>query len=381
MNLDLTDEQRMLRETVSAYLADRYGFSARATAARSDAGWSPDLWRGFAQELGILGAPFAEGLGGFGGGAIENMIVMEALGGALAAEPYLGTVVVAGGFLKHGGHPRASDWIARVVAGDVVCAFAHAELQGRYNLADLTTTARKQDGGWVLDGRKVVVVGAPWATHLVVTARTAGGQRDEKGVSAFMVDKAATGIRTIDYATIDGYRASDILFEKAFVPADALISGEDNALPLVERVVDEAIAASAAEACGVMERLHSDTVDYTKQRHQFGVPIASFQVLQHRMVDMFIHLERARSMTAMATLALDAEPLERAKAVSAAKVQVGQACRFVGQGAVQLHGGIGTTDELALTHYFKRATVLESAFGSIDHHLARFEALSFGEMP
>jgi alkylation response protein AidB-like acyl-CoA dehydrogenase len=341
-------------------------------------GWRPEVWKAFAEELGILGAPFAEELGGLGGGPIENMVVMEEFGKALVVEPYLGTVVIGGGFLKHSGHAGAADLIGGIIEGKTIFAFAHAEPQGRYNLADLTTTAKKDGAGWTLNGHKAVVIGAPFATHLIVTARTAGGQRDAQGVSVFLVPKDAKGVTTRDYPTVDGFRASEVYLENVSVGADALIGPADHGLPLVEKVVDEAIAATCAEACGVLRRLQEGTVEYTKQRKQFGVPIPSFQVLQHRMVDMFIQLEQSISMTYMANIKVG-DDAERGKAVSAAKVQIGKACKFVGQQAIQLHGGMGMTDEMAIGHYFKRATMIESAFGSVDHHLARYEFLSLGE--
>jgi hypothetical protein len=229
----------------------------------------------------------------------------------------------------------------------------------------------------VLNGHKAVVVGAPWATHLIVTARTGGGQREAKGVSVFLIDKTAKGVVTRDYPTVDGQRASEVYLENVSVPADALIGAADAGLPLVEKVIDEATAAALAEAMGVLAKLHEGTLDYTKQRKQFGQPIGSFQVLQHRMVDMFIAVEQSTSITYMATLKLDESDAERAKAVSAAKAHVGKALRFTGQNAIQLHGGMGMTDEMAIGHYFKRATILEGLFGSVDHHLRRYEALSF----
>ncbi|HEV7385638.1 MAG TPA: acyl-CoA dehydrogenase family protein, partial [Phenylobacterium sp.] len=335
-------------------------------------------WKAFAEELGILGAPFSEELGGLGGGPVENMIVMEEFGKALVVEPYLGTVVIGGGFLKHSGHPGAEALIARIIAGEAIFAFAYAEPQGRYNLADLTTTAAKDGAGYVQNGMKSVVIGAPYATHLIVTARTDRGQRDATGVSVFIVPKDAAGVTTRDYPTVDGFRASEVYLENVKVGAEALVGPEGQALPLVETVVDEAIAATCAEACGVLRKLHEGTLEYTKQRKQFGQPISSFQVLQHRMVDMFIGVEQSISMTYMATIKLG-DAGERSKAASAAKVQIGKACKFVGQNAIQLHGGMGMTDEMAIGHYFKRATMIESAFGSTDHHLARYEFLSLGQ--
>ncbi|MFI4950986.1 MAG: acyl-CoA dehydrogenase family protein [Caulobacterales bacterium] len=376
MDFNFTDEQSMLRDTVASYLADHYSFDQRRARLAKEPGWSPQVWKAFAEELGILGAPFAEELGGLGGGPVENMIVMEEFGKALVVEPYLGTVVIGGGFLKHSGHPQAEALIGQIIAGEAIFAFAYAEPQGRYNLADLKTTAKKDGGAYVLNGHKAVVIGAAYATHLIVTARTGGGQREAQGISVFIVPKDAPGVTTRDYPTVDGFRASEVTLENVKV-ADALVGPEGQALPLIEKVVDEAIVATCGEACGVLARLHEGTLEYTRQRKQFGQPISAFQVLQHRMVDMFIQVEQSISMTYMATIKLSDEK-ERAKAAAAAKVQIGKACRFVGQNAIQLHGGMGMTDEMAIGHYFKRATMIESAFGSTDHHLARYEFLSLG---
>ncbi len=376
MDFSFTEEQSMLRDTVASFLNDKYDFETRRGIVKSEAGWRPDYWQAFAHELGILGAPFSEELGGLGGGPTENMIVLEEFGKALVVEPYLGTVVIGGGFLKHSGYAGAADLIGQIIEGKAIFAFAYAEPQGRYTWADLKTTAKKDGAGYVLNGHKAVVVGAPWATHLIVTARTGGGQREAGGVSVFVVDKNAKGVVTRDYPTVDGQRASEVFFENVSVPADALIGAEGAGLPLVEKVIDEAIAGVCAEAVGVLRKLHEGTLDYTKQRKQFGQPIAQFQVLQHRMVDMFIQLEQSVSMTYMANIKLDESDHERAKAISAAKVQIGRACKFVGQNAIQLHGGMGMTDELAIGHYFKRATIIEGLFGSVDHHLRRYETLS-----
>jgi hypothetical protein len=376
MDFSFTEEQSMLRDTVASYLADHYDFDKRRAAIKSAAGWRPEVWKAFAEELGILGAAFPEEVGGLGGGPTENMVVMEEFGKALVVEPYLSTVVIGGGFLKHGKPAGAEELIGRVIGGEAMIAFAYAEPQGRYNLANLVTVARKDGEGYVINGHKAVVIAAPWATHLIVTARTGGGQRDREGISVFLVDKSAPGVVTRDYPTVDGRRASEVFFENVRVGPEALIGPEGAALPLIEQVVDEAIAATCAEACGVIRKAHESTLEYTKQRKQFGVPIASFQVLQHRMVDMFINVEQAISMTYMAHIKLSEPADERAKAISAAKVQIGRACRFVGQNAIQLHGGMGMTDEMAVGHYFKRATIIEGEFGSVDHHLKRYETLS-----
>jgi alkylation response protein AidB-like acyl-CoA dehydrogenase len=338
-------------------------------------GRDPNHWKQFA-ELGLLAAPFAEDYGGLGGGPFDVQIIMEEFGKALVVEPYVPTVVIGGGFLRHAGtEAQKSEWLSKIAAGETIIAFAFAEPKGRYNLADLTTTAKKQGGGYVLNGQKAVVIGAPWADTLVVTARTAGGQRDRDGISVFIVDKKSKGVSVRDYPTVDSLRASEVTFENVEVPASALIGTADAGLPLVERVVDEAIAAICAEATGCMKVLVDTTVEYSKTRKQFGVPIGKFQVLQHRMVDMFVNYEQSVSITLMVTLKLGESEAERAKAASAAKVTIGKAGRYVGQQSVQVHGGIGMTDELNVGHYFKRLTMIDTLFGSTDHHLKRYAAL------
>jgi alkylation response protein AidB-like acyl-CoA dehydrogenase len=334
------------------------------------------MWQQFA-ELGLLAAPFSEEDGGLGGGAIDSMVIMEEFGKALVVEPYVPTIVCAGGFLKHAGTPaQKEEHLTAIIGGERVFAFAYAEPRGRYDLADLETSAKKDGGGYVLNGHKAVVIGAPWASHLIVTARTSGDRRDRDGVSVFIVEKDAAGVTTRDYPTVDGRRASEVYFENVSVPADAMIGEEGKALPLVERVVDEATVAVCAEAMGAMGVAHQQTVEYSKQRKQFGIAIGKFQVLQHRMVDMFMEHEQSISMTYMATLKLDEDETTRKKAVSAAKVRIGQGGRFVGQEAIQIHGGMGMTDELAVGHYFKRMTMIDSEFGNIDYHMRRYTALS-----
>jgi len=376
MDFSYTEEQTLLRNSVSKYLADKYTFESWRKFTRGDAGRDPAHWAQFA-ELGLLAAPLPEAHGGLGGGAVDASVVMEEFGKALVVEPYVPTVVIGGGFLKHGGNDaQKSEWLNKIATGETIMAFAFAEPKGRYNLADLTTTAKKQGGGYVLNGQKAVVIAAPWADQLIVTARTAGGQRDSKGVSVFLVDKKAKGVATRDYPTVDGLRASEITFENVEVPAADLIGEVDNGLPLIERVVDEAIAATCDEATGCMKVLVDTTVAYSKQRKQFGVPIGKFQVLQHRMVDMFVNYEQSVSITLMVTLKLDAGEAERAKAASAAKVTIGKAGRYVGQQAVQIHGGMGMTDELNVGHYFKRLTMIDALYGNTDHHLKRYAALA-----
>ncbi len=376
MDFNFTEEQEMVRDGLSRLVREQYDWETRRKAVASSDGWRPEIWAQLA-ELGILGMPFSEADGGFGGGAVDSMIIMQEFGKGLVVEPFLPTVVCAGGFLKHAGTPaQKEEHIGGIVAGSRVFAFAYAEPRGRYDYADLETTAKKDGSGYVLNGHKAVVIGAPWASHLIVTARTSGERRERAGVSVFVVDKSAPGIVTRDYETFDGRRASEVYFEKVAIPADALIGEEGAGLPLIELVTDEAIAALCAEACGAMKVAHAMTVDYSRQRKQFGVAIGSFQVLQHRMVDMYTAYEQSVSLTYLATLRLDAPDAERKRAVSAAKVGVGQAARLIGQDAVQIHGGNGVTDEYAIGHYFKRLTIFDSEFGNVDHHMKRHIALA-----
>ncbi|WP_252258465.1 acyl-CoA dehydrogenase family protein [Erythrobacter aurantius] len=378
MDFNFTEEQQMVRDGLARLVREEYGSETRREVIASDAGWRPEIWAQLA-ELGILGMPFSEEDGGFGGGAIDAMVVMEEFGKGLVVEPFVPTVVCAGGFLKHAGTAaQKEEHIGGIVSGERIFAFAYAEPKGRYDLADLQTTAKKDGDGYVLNGHKAVVIGAPWASHLIVTARTSGEQRDKDGISVFIVDKSAEGVVTRDYATFDGRRASEVYFENVSVPADALIGEEGAALPLIERVADEAVAALCAEVCGAMKVANYMTLEYSKQRKQFGVPIGKFQVLQHRMADMYTEYEQAVSLTYYATLKLDAPERERKLAVSTAKVRIGQAAHKIGQEAIQIHGGNGMTDEYAIGHYFKRLTLFDSEFGNVDHHMKRHIALSAG---
>ncbi len=375
MDFSYTETQDMLRDTLARFLADTYDFETRKKMLASPEGRDPGIWRALATELGILGAPFAEDHGGLGGGALENMIMMEELGKVIAIEPYLQTVVIGGGAMQHVGGAMADAVIPQIVSGEAVIAFAYAEPQGRYDLANLRTSAKKDGAGYVLNGHKSVVYAAPWATHLLVTARTGGSVRECDGVELFLIDAKLPGIVRRDYPTVDGFQASEIYFENAAIPGDALLAG---GIDLIEALVDEATVAMCGEACGISRKLHEGTLDYSKQRKQFGVPIGKFQVLQHRMADMFIEVEQIASMTLMGTLKLDLPAAERKAAVSLAKAKVSRSINFVGQNAIQTHGGIGITQELAIGHYFKRGTMIENQFGSADFHLDRFEQLTLG---
>jgi alkylation response protein AidB-like acyl-CoA dehydrogenase len=321
--------------------------------------------------------PFAEADGGFGGGPIETMLIMEQFGRGLVVEPFVPTVVLVGGMLRLAGKPAQKEkYLARIVAGELQGAFAFAEPQGRFNLSDLTTSAVKSGDGYVLNGHKAVVINGPSADLLVVSARTSGQQRTRGGISLFLVDANTPGITRRDYPTVDALRASEVRFENVVVGKNAVLGRVGRAIDVIEQAVDEATLAIGAEAVGCMEVLYKATVEYCKTREQFGQPIGKFQVLQHRMVDMFMEYEQSKSLMFMAAMRL-AEGYGPAaqKAVSAFKVQVGKSGRFVGQNAVQLHGGMGMTDELAIGHYFKRLTMIDTMFGNVDHHLKRFGAL------
>lgn len=375
MNFDYTEEQSMLRDSIAKWAAGQYDFEKRREALSSEDGWKKN-WATFA-ELGLLAAPLPEEAGGLGGGAIDIAVVLEEFGKALVVEPYVPTVVIgAGALIAAGSDAQKEEHLPAIAGGERIVAFAQAEPKSRWALNDVSVAAKKDGAGYVLNGQKAVVLGAPQADVLLVSARTAGGQRDAKGVSLFLVPKSAKGVTTRDYPTMDGTRASEVYLENVSVGADALIGPADGALPLIERLVDDANAAFNHEAVGAMRMMTSSTQEYAKTRKQFGRAIADFQVLQHRMVDMFMHTEESVSMALLATLKLDASDEERAKAVSAAKVSIGRAGRFVGQNAVQIHGGMGVTDEMRVGHYFKRVTMLDSTFGNVDYHLKRFTALS-----
>jgi pimeloyl-CoA dehydrogenase small subunit len=371
MDFQLSEEQRLLRESVERLFADHYEFDARKRYAQEAGGFSAELWRQYA-ELGLLALPFAESDGGIGGGPVETMIVMEALGRALALEPYLATVVLGGGFLRLGANAATqAALIPSVASGALKLAFAHGERQARYDLADVLTTAREDGAGFVLNGTKSLVLNGDVADKLVVSARLSGAQRDNDGIALFLVDAYGAGVTRRGYPTVDGLRAAEVTLSNVPVPAAALIGEAGRGLTLIERVVDLAIAALAAEAVGAMAAMHELTVDYLKTRKQFGVPIGNFQVLQHRAADMLIALEEARSLALLASMmAEDPNPTERRKAIAAAKVQIGRSGRIVGQGAIQLHGGIGMTMEHKVGHYFKRVTMIDTLFGDADHHLA-----------
>jgi pimeloyl-CoA dehydrogenase small subunit len=372
MDFDLSEEQSLLKDSLSRLLKDRYGFEQRKAILASPDGYSAEVWAAFA-EMGLMALPFAEADGGLGGGPVETAIVLEALGGALSLEPYLPTVILGGGFVRLGGSDaQRAALIPAIASGETKLAFAQVERNSRFDLHHVETTAKKSGSGWTLDGKKFAVVGAPSADKLILTARSAGGPRDEAGIGVFLVDTTAKGLTIRAHANQDGQRAAEVTLEG--VTAEA-IGDPANGLPLVRRVVDTAIAALCAEAIGVMSAMHALTVEYLKVRKQFGVPIGSFQVLQHKAVDMFVAIEQARSITLYATSLVDSEDdAERSRAMHAAKAEIGRAGRIVGENAIQLHGGVGMTMEFAVGHHFKRMAMINLAFGDDAHHLEALAA-------
>ncbi|MEX3958926.1 acyl-CoA dehydrogenase family protein [Trinickia sp. EG282A] len=372
MDFDFTDEQRMLKDSVERLVKDEYGFEQRAKYLAEPDGFSRAQWARYA-EMGLLGLTFDEQYGGSGCGPVETMIVMEALGRGLVVEPYLSTVVLGGGLVRLGGNEaQRAAILPRIAQGELLMAFAHGEAQSRYDLADVATTARREGDGWLLDGAKRVVLHGGSADWLVVSARMSGRRRERNGIGLFLVEADAAGVTRHAYPTQDRLRAADIELSAVRVAETDVLGVAGSALPLIEAVVAQAIAAVSAEAVGAMAAAHEETVEYLKVRKQFGVPIGSFQALQHRAVDMLVMLEQARSMALFATM-MSEEPdtEERNRSISAAKVQIGRSGRFVGQQGVQLHGGIGMTEECKVGHYLRRLSAIDIQFGSTEHHLAQ----------
>jgi pimeloyl-CoA dehydrogenase small subunit len=369
MDFDLTNDQTLLKESVAKMLAARYGdFEKRKAYQKHPNGFDPAIWAEYA-EAGILSLPFSEDQGGFGGGPIETMIVMEEMGAALAVEPYLSCVVLCGAILKAAG---AADIIPQIASGEKIVALAHIERGSRYDLNDVSLAARKDENDFILEGEKSIVLGGGAADYFIVSARTSGNRRDADGISLFLVDSKTPGVSRRAYPTQDGQHAAEVSFGSVKIPNAHLIGTMGQGLSLLARGVDEAIAGLCAEAVGAMDQLVKLTVEYLKTRKQFGVAIGSFQVLQHRSVDMLVMLEQARSMAIYAALsAADDNATERSNAISAAKVQIGRSAKFIGQQATQMHGGIGMTMEYKGGHYFKRLTMIEQAFGDSDYHLRK----------
>jgi alkylation response protein AidB-like acyl-CoA dehydrogenase len=375
MDFRLSEEQQLLRDSIARFVANEYGFEARKAIVASERGWSPAVWAQLA-EMGLLGVPFAEAHGGVGGSMVDVMVVMQELGRGLVVEPYLSTVVLGGGLVNLAGSgAQKQDILPRVAEGKWLLAAAFGEPQSRYDLHDVATTAKRDGGGFVLGGKKSVVLHGATADTLVVSARTAGGQRDRQGITLFLVDAKARGVSLSDARTVDGLRAADVGLDGVHVGAGAVLGAVDGGLATLEAAADLGAAALCAEAVGVIEALNAATLEYLKTRQQFGQPIGRFQALQHRAVDMLIHAEQLKSMACVAAVKSQAaDAVERRRAVSAAKSLAGRAGRAVAKEAVQMHGGMGVTNELPAAHYAKRLTMIDFWLGDSDWHPERFAA-------
>jgi len=375
MNFSLSAEQQMLQDSISRFVQKDYDFDTRMKLVKSDVGYSKDHWKLFA-ELGWLMVPFSEADGGLGGSAADLMVVMEELGKGIVIEPFLATTVLAGGVIaKLGSDGQKESLLGGIMDGSLQLALAYSEPKSRYELANVATTAKENNLGYILNGHKAVVLNAGAADKIIVAARTSGQANDKTGISLFVVDANSEGVNVQAYRTQDGGRAGEVRLENVLVSGDQLLGKEGEALPAIESVLDRATLAICAEAVGAMEVIIQKTVEYTKTRVQFGVPIAKFQALQHRMADMFIEQQQAKSIVLMAAMKLDQDSDDSAKSIAAMKSLVGRASRKVGQEAIQIHGGIGVTDELDVGHYFKRMTMIELLFGNSDYQTQRFSEL------
>ncbi len=377
MNFDFTEEQQMVRDSIARFVQDDYDWDTRKSIVASEKGLSPDNWKLFA-ELGWLSIPFAEEHGGFGGNIVDLSVVMEELGKGLVVEPYFPTVVLFGGLIARAGNDaQRAEWLPRVIGGDVLGGFAYVERQSRFALHDCLTTATSSGDGFVLNGEKVVVFNGEQADHLVVLARTSGEQSDRTGLSLFIVDASAAGIDKMNYPMMDGQRVANVTFKDVALPADALLGEEGQALALVEALVDEAIIALASEAVGIMGVLNTKTLEYAKTREQFGVAIGSYQALQHRMVDTMMAYEQCKSLLFKALCEYKQEPAMAAETIHALKVLIDRNAKHVFGEAIQIHGGMGMTDELDIGHYAKRLMMINTTFGDANFHRNRFVETAF----
>ena len=373
MDFSLTEEQIMIQDSVARFVQDTYAFDQRNETVALQHGFSADNWQQFA-ELGWLSIPFAEEYGGFGGGPVDTMVITQEFGRGLVAEPFLPTVLLFGGLLQAGASEELkSELIPQIVAGELQGAFAFAERQSRYTITDVKTRARQDGVNWVLNGEKTVVLNGAAAQKLIVLARSSGEQSDENGLSLFLVDAFAEGVNTTAYRMTDGREAANVSLDN--VTADAVVGGLGEGFALMNPVLDQAMLAVAADALGAMESLNTQTLEYLKTRKQFGTHIGSFQALQHRMVDMFAACENTKSLLYRAVCALDAGDEDAQRSLLALKVMVGRAGRKIGGEGIQMHGGMGMTEELNIGHYFKRLTIIETLFGNVDFHLKRFGSL------
>ena len=376
MNFDFTEEQTLLNNMVTSFVRDNYDWETRCSIVKTEEGWKQENWSQFA-ELGLLGVPFSEDHGGLGGSPTDLMIVMEQFGKGLVVEPYLPSVILAGGLITNLGSKEQTDQIVpKIISGDQRYVFAYAEHQSRFDLFDVKTSAAKDGDSYVINGLKSVVFGAGAATHIIIAARTSGDQRSKKGITLFMTEIGSEGITLQNYPTIDEYRASEVIIENLKVSKDTILGEVDEAYDVIEEEVDKSTIAACSEALGILEVLKDVTTDYCKNRKQFGKPISKNQVIQFRLVDMMMEYEQAKSILYMAITSDLSNPDERRKTVSALKSRMGKAIKFVGENAIQLHGGMGMTEEYMISHYFKRATMIGVLFGNVDYHMKRFIELT-----
>ena len=375
MDFTFNEEQSLIQDQVDQFVQKEYDWETRQALSNSDLGFGEDNWKKFA-DLGWLGICVSEDSGGFGGSSIESMLIMEAFGKGLVVEPFLETVIMSGGLIDdHGSDEQKSSVLEPAIAGEMHLALAYAEPQSRFNLSDVVTEAKSDGDNFILNGYKSVVMNGPSADKIIISARTSGAQLDENGISLFIVDANSDGLNKTNYKTVDGRRASDLTLENVSVSKSSLIGDQDKGFAILDSAIDKAILAISAEAVGAMEVLYKTTVEYTKTREQFGTAIGKFQVLQHRMVDMFMEYEQCKSLLYMATMKHEEGAEDAKKAISGLKYQVGKAGKFIGQQAVQLHGGMGVTDELNVGHYFKRLTTVGTIFGNTDYHLKKYTSL------
>ena len=376
MNFELSEEQRMIQQSVERFVEDNYDLNSRVALSSSSPGFSTEHWHSMA-ELGWLGLPFEEEDGGFGGNQIDVLVVMEQFGRGLVVEPYLASIVMGGGALKRGGtNALKSEILPQVIQGNLQLAFAYAEEQSRFDLDDVMTSARKEGENFVLNGQKSMVQNAETADKIVVSTRTSGGQVGPQGITLFLIDADAEGLSQDNFPTVDGLRASEITLENVSVGPDRILGEVDQGFSILQSVANDAMLALSAEAVGAMEVLYKDTVDYTQQREQFDHPLSEFQVLQHRMVDMFMEYEQCKSLLYRATMETIQDPESAQRSIHALMHLIGKSGMFIGENAVQLHGGMGMTEELRIGHYFKRLLVIDAAFGNADYHLQKFSAFS-----
>ena len=372
MNFELSEEQKMIQQSVERFVQENYDLPKRVEISSKDPGYSKDYWGSMA-ELGWLGLPFNEEDGGFGGNQIDTLVIMEQFGKGLVLEPFLANVVLGGGAIQMGGSEELKkEILPSLIEGTKQVTLAYAEQQSRFDLEDVATSARLDGDKYIINGQKSMVLNAESADHLVIVTRTSGGQVDEEGITLFLVDSDTKGLEKLNFPTVDGLRASEITLENVEVGTERIIGDIDKGFEILKAVSNNGILALCAEAVGAMEILYKDTVEYTQQREQFDHPLSDFQVLQHRMVDMFMEYEQCKSLLFRATMETIQDPEMAQKTIHALKHLIGKSGIFVGENAVQLHGGMGVTEELRIGHFFKRLLVIDSQFGNADFHLDKF---------